>query len=227
MCAAIACAGVVAGCTTDERGLPTGRLFDNRTGVVVTVVWARESGERVTQATLQPGGTADVTMNKFGNPNEVCGDGDLVALDAAGRELIRTPASCGRWVIRVPALRTADVVDRTWVLTALVQPDGSERPPALASTLIWSSSGDFTIRTGCRTLVGTWSAGADAIGPTTSRVADETAACTGAAASQDADVTDIAGKRAAVQVDGGSLTLFADSGAHRDWQLRYEVVPGG
>ena len=143
--------------------------------------------------------------------------------------MIRRLASCDLWVIRVPAVPTGQITDRTWVLTTLVPPDGAKRVPVVPSTLLLSSSGDLTIRTGCRTLAGQWSAIADTLGPTTLLVADEPAAtlCAGTAASQDADVTAIAGTRAAVQVVGPTLTLIADFGDHRDWQLHYEATPGG
>ena len=224
--AALASIVVLAACATD-RSACRPRDFDNRTAPAVTVVWERAGGERVTLATLAAGGTSYVHVNEFGDPRDVCGDGDLVALDASGKELIRTPASCDRWVIRVPAVPTGQITDRTWVLTALVPPDGSPSAPVVPSTLLLSSAGDFTIRTGCRTLVGQWKAIADRVGPTTSTVADEPAAtpCTGQAASQDADVTAILGTPTAVQLTGRSLAVIADYGDHRDWQLHYDLDP--
>jgi hypothetical protein len=226
--AALAGLVVVAGCTTDER-MPTYRDFDNRTGQTVTVVWERGGGERVTHATLAPGETAYVTMNDFGDPRQVCGEGDEVALDLAGRELIRRPASCGSvWIIRVPAVPTDRITDRTWTLTALVWADGAQTAPAVPSTVRLASSGDLTFRTGCRTLAGRWATVADEVAPTTLLVADESAAapCAGQAARQDADVTAILSTPDAVQVVGSSLVLIANAGDHRDWQLRYELAAG-
>ena len=63
--AALASIVVLAACTSDRNGLPTYRDFDNRTGVAVTVVWERNDGERVTQASLEWGGVSSVHMNEL------------------------------------------------------------------------------------------------------------------------------------------------------------------
>ncbi len=90
----------VVGCmTTDEGGLPTDWVFDNRTDDVITVVWERDSGERVELIELPVGREFRVNVNQYGNPRETCGDGDLVALGPNGEEMARRPTTCERWVL--------------------------------------------------------------------------------------------------------------------------------
>jgi hypothetical protein len=99
--AAFFVAFVISGCA-DVDGLPTVRAFNNQSGQDVTVVWVRKNGERVPQATIPAGETRTVGVNQFGNPKDVCLDGDVVAIAPSGEELARREASCEPWTIESP-----------------------------------------------------------------------------------------------------------------------------
>ena len=89
----------VASCGSDLGGLPTYKAVDNRTDESITIVWLRENGDRTELAEVPAGKSASVHMSAYGNSEYVCEDGDLVAVDAAGREVARSPMNCSPWVI--------------------------------------------------------------------------------------------------------------------------------
>lgn len=83
---------LVVGCmTTDEGGVPTDWVFDNRTDDVLTVVWEREFGERVELIELPAGKKFWIHVNDYGNPRQACDDGELVALGSGGQEVAPPP----------------------------------------------------------------------------------------------------------------------------------------
>ncbi len=94
----------VAGCGVSDRdGLPMSVAFENRTNEAISIIWHRESGEQISVARDVPAGkSAYLHVNDYGDPEAVCGDGELVAVDAAGHEVARTPTICLHWVIESP-----------------------------------------------------------------------------------------------------------------------------
>jgi len=94
----------VAGCgVSDVDGLPMSVAFENRTDEAISIIWHRKSGEQISVARDVPAGkSAYLDVNEYGDPEAVCGDGELVAVDEAGREVARTPTICLHWVIESP-----------------------------------------------------------------------------------------------------------------------------
>jgi hypothetical protein len=91
---------VAASCATDLGGLPTYWNFKNQTDEAIAIVWHRENGEQIMLVKeVSAGESASVNVNPYGNPREACGDGELVAVDPAGREIARSPTNCNPWVI--------------------------------------------------------------------------------------------------------------------------------
>ena len=91
---------VVASCGSDLDGLPMYWNFKNQTDEAIAIVWHRENGEQVVLVKEVSAGTsASLAVNEYGDPEEVCGDGELVAVDAVGHELARSPSICKPWVI--------------------------------------------------------------------------------------------------------------------------------
>ena len=218
--AALVIAATIAGCA-DGDGLPTGRFFENRTGMDITVVWERGSGERTPQATIPAGETRTIGMNQFGKPRNVCDDGDVVILGPSGDELIRRPASCDPWIIRLPAVPTSLITDRTWTLTGFAKPPQPMTKPAARATLRLDAKGAMTVETGCRTLVGHWATTADEVHPTDLNVAPGAsgADCPAQLIDQDDQISGIAGTGFAVHVDDATLTATSNDGRYLDWQL--------
>lgn len=97
--AALLAAGTTA-CGTDTNGLPTEWRFDNQTERPLTVVWERDSGERVELTTVEPGARGTVSVNRYGNPRYVCEEGEIAALDPDGVEIGRWPTTCE--IVEVP-----------------------------------------------------------------------------------------------------------------------------
>lgn len=91
----------VAGCgVSDVDGLPMSVAFENRTDEAISIIWHRKSGEEISVARdVSPGKSAYLDVNEYGDPEAVCGDGELVAVDAAGREVARSQTPCTHWVI--------------------------------------------------------------------------------------------------------------------------------
>ena len=90
----------VAGCASDLDGLPMYVAFENRTDEAISIIWHRKSGEEIPVARDVPAGkSAYLDVNEYGDPEAVCGDGELVAVDAAGREVARSQTPCTHWVI--------------------------------------------------------------------------------------------------------------------------------
>jgi hypothetical protein len=91
----------VAGCgVSDVDGLPMSVAFENRTDEAISIIWHRKSGEQISVARdVPPGKSAYLHVNEYGDPEAVCGDGELVAVDAAGREVARRSRVCPHWVI--------------------------------------------------------------------------------------------------------------------------------
>jgi hypothetical protein len=89
----------LAGCGSDLDGLPTYKAVENQTDQAITILWLRESGEQTVLAEVPAGKSASVHMSAYGNSRYVCDDGDLVAVDPAGREVARSPMNCSPWVI--------------------------------------------------------------------------------------------------------------------------------
>ncbi|HET9084417.1 MAG TPA: hypothetical protein VFN41_08405 [Candidatus Limnocylindrales bacterium] len=98
--ALLAAVVAVAGCCCDLDGLPFSIALENRTDEAISVIWHRDSGEQVFVARdVRAGLSAYMNINAYGGQEEVCGDGELVAVDAAGREVARRPMLCTHWVI--------------------------------------------------------------------------------------------------------------------------------
>jgi hypothetical protein len=92
----------VAGCGSDLGGLPTTLNLENQTGIPITVIWVRKNAKPVNHGRIANGEALQVNMNQFGNPKDVCLDGQLVAYDDRGTVLLKSGAPCGPWVIRLP-----------------------------------------------------------------------------------------------------------------------------
>ena len=98
--ALLAAVVAVAGCCCDLDGLPFSIAMENQTDETISVVWHRDSGEQVFVARDVPAGkSAYMDINEYGGQEEVCGDGELVAVDADGSEVARRPMFCTHWVI--------------------------------------------------------------------------------------------------------------------------------
>jgi hypothetical protein len=91
---------VLASCGSDLDGLPMYFDVENRTDEAISIVWHRENGEqRIVVVEVSAGKWVPLHVNEYGDPDDVCGDGELVALDPAGREVARSPMDCRPWVI--------------------------------------------------------------------------------------------------------------------------------
>jgi hypothetical protein len=91
---------VTAGCGSDLGGISIWWNFKNQTDEAITIVWHRENGEQIVLDQDLPAGlTGTVEVNAYGDPEAICGDGELVAVDPGGREVARSPMVCNAWVI--------------------------------------------------------------------------------------------------------------------------------
>jgi hypothetical protein len=91
---------VAAGCGSDLDGLPMYFNVENRTAEAFSIVWHRENGQQqILVVEVSAGKWVPLHVNEYGDPEDVCGDGELVAIDPAAREVARSPMNCRPWVI--------------------------------------------------------------------------------------------------------------------------------